>query len=190
MIRYPAPIVLLALLLLLLVPAVALGCSIPIRKVGPVSLRPSELRRPVQHRVEAADWGLDGTHLSSRPLLSQFVIVKGGGAAHGATYGRQSALSIDAYGPDDHGWMYFEDDDPATPACTMVGQLQWQVPRIRVKQTATQVRVAATTQRTVGDRTGCTHGPDKGVRDCPNLARSIVRLTQPLGNRELSFEVW
>jgi hypothetical protein len=61
---------------------------------------------------------------------------------------------------------------------------------VRLKQSRTQVRVSAASQRTVGDRTGCLLGPDHGVRECPNLTRVIIRIAKPLGNRKLVMEQW
>jgi len=174
--------------LLLLVPASALACTIPIRRIGPIELEQGELKRPVYRVVERSAWGVDASWISTTPRLSQFVILQNGRVVHGATYKRQQALSIDAPGPVDGGWLYFNDSDPMTPTCALTGQAEWQLPKIRVRQMATKVRVAATTQRTVGDRTGCILGPDQGVRPCPNLARNIIKLAAPLGERELTFE--
>lgn len=174
---------------MLVAPASALACPIPIRTIGPLNIKPGELVRPVHRPVDRAEWGVDDASVSTRPRLSQFILIRKVGRVHGVTYRAQRALSIDAYGPDDHGWMWFEDDDPDTQPCTLVGQVEWQKPVIRVKQTATQIRVIAVTQRTPGDRTGCTYGPDMGTVECPNLARTIVRLAKPVGSRQLSFEL-
>jgi hypothetical protein len=175
-------------LLAALVPAVALACPIEIRRVGPVDGTRAELVLPTHRTVDRAAWRLDSSWVSTRPRLSQFVVLRGVGTYHGVSFRRQRALSIDAYGPFDNGWMYFDDADPDTPPCELTGQIEWQLPRIRVVQGRREVRIAATTQRTIGNRTGCVLGPDQGVRECPNLKRTIVRLRAPLGNRRLVFE--
>lgn len=173
-----------------LVPAVALACPIPIRRIGPIDESRADLVRPTARIVTRDAWGLDGTWRSTRPRLSQFVVVTDVGTFHGVSFKEQRSLSVDAYGPEDNGWMYFDDDDPATNSCEVVGQLKWQKPKIRVVQGRREVRIAATTQKIAGDTTGCILGPDMGVRDCPNLTRAVVRLATPLGNRKLVLEVF
>lgn len=179
-----------SVLALALVPAVALACPIPIRKVGPLEENRATLVRPVSRIVTRDAWGLDSTWVSTRPRVSQFVQVRNVGTYHGVSFREQSSISIDAYGPFDNGWMFFDDTDPATPTCALTGQIDWQKPLIRVVQGRREVRIAATAQRTVGDRTGCFLGPDFGVRECPNLTRTIVRLAKPLGTRKLVLEVF
>lgn len=85
--------------------------------------------------------------------------------------------------------MYVDDGNPATPPCRLLGQVEYQAPRIRVAETKFLVRVAAFAQKTPGDTTGCVLGPDDGVRPCPNLTRTIVKLKHELGSRQLRFEV-
>ncbi len=173
-----------------LLPAVALACPIPIRKIGPLDESRADLVRPTARIVTRRTWGLDGSWRSTRPRLSQFVVVKDVGTFHGMSFKQQGSLSIDAYGPEDNGWMYFDDGDPATKACEIAGQIKWQKPRIRVVQGRREVRIAATSQQVAGDTTGCILGPDYGVRDCPNLTRVVVRLAKPLGKRRLVLEVF
>ncbi len=171
-------------------PATALACPIAIRRIGPLEGSRSDLIRPTPRITTRDAWKLDSSWMSTMPRLSQFITIKGVGTYHGATFKEQRALSIDARGPFDNGWMYFDDSDPDTKPCELTGQIDWQPPKIRVVQGPRQVRIVATTQRTVGDRTGCILGPDKGVRECPNLTRVIVRLAKPLGTRKLVFEVF
>lgn len=181
---------LLSLLLAVLLPAQALACPIAIRRIGPLDLEHADIRRPVLRTVTRAAWGLDASWASTRPRLSQVVVTTRSGTWYNVSYRRQQALSIDARGPFDNGWMYVDDADPDTPPCAMVGEIEWQAPRILVRQTARSVRVAAVSRRTVGDRTGCVLGPDLGVRECPNLTRTIVKLSIPLGSRPLIFEAF
>ncbi len=173
-----------------LLPAVALACPIPIRRIGPLEESRADLVKPTPRVTTREAWRLDSSWASTRPRLSQFVIVRKVGTFHGVTFKQQQSISIDAYGPEDNGWMYFDDDDPATKPCEVVGQIKWQAPRIRVSQGRTEVRIAATSQRIVGDTTGCILGADFGVRECPNLTRTIVQLNRPLGNRKLVLEVF
>ena len=176
------------LLVLCLFEGASLACPIAIRQLGPIDAVRSDLRRPIQRQGVREDWGKDDSWASVTPRLTQFVRLRGGRNYYGWTYPKQRALSIDAYGPDDNGWTYFSDEDPLTPECQLTGQIEWQLPKISVKQTRKEVRVIATAQRTVGDRTGCILGADQGVRKCPNLARTIVLLKQQLGARKLYFE--
>jgi hypothetical protein len=180
--------VLLAAALALAVPAAAFACTIPIRTIGPLGISRADLRYPVERTVTRARWGIDSSWRAVLPSVDQFVKIRHGVTVHGASYRTQRAISIDARGPEDNGWMYFDDDLDSTPPCALTGKIEWQAPRVRVRQSRTEVRIAATSQRTVGDRTGCILGPDHGVRACPNLTRSIVRLATPLGNRRLVFE--
>jgi hypothetical protein len=173
-----------------LLPAVALACPIAIRRVGPIEGSRSDLVRPVARVTTREAWGLDASWVSTRPRLSQFVVVRKVGTFHGVSFKEQRALSVDAYGPEDNGWMYFSDDDPMTKPCELVGQIKWRPPRIRVVQGRREVRVSASAQQVVGDRTGCILGPDTGLRKCPNLTRTVVRLAKPLGSRRLVFEVF
>ncbi len=187
--RHLAVLTLAAMLLLTaLAPAVALGCTITIRTIGPIEGSRADLVLPVTRTVTRDAWKLDGSWVSTRPRLSQFVSIAGVGKFHAMAFRNQRALSIDAYGPFDNGWMYFDADPNDFDDCALTGQIEWQRPRIRVVQGAREIRVAATAQRTVGDRTGCILGPDKGVRACPNLKRTIVGLAKPVGNRRIVFE--
>jgi hypothetical protein len=173
-----------------LLPAIALACPIPIRRIGPLEESRTDLVKPIGRVVTREAWGLDASWASTRPRLSQFVVVRDVGTFHGVSFKQQNNLSIDAYGPEDNGWMYFDDGDPNTKSCEVVGKLKWQAPKIRVVQGRREVRIAATAQRTIEDPTGCILGPDFGVAECPNLTRTIVRLAQPLGNRKLVLEVF
>lgn len=169
-------------------PAVALGCPIEIRTIGPIDAERSQLQKPLLRTVDRATWGFDRSWVSTQPRLSQFVRVRGLGRFHSVTFPKQQALSLDARGPFDNGWKYFDDDDPDTKSCELVGQIAWQRPRIHVRQGRDEVRVVAVTQRTEGDRTGCVLGPDRGEAWCPNLTRVVFRLKQPLGDRRLVME--
>jgi hypothetical protein len=170
-------------------PAVALACPIPIRSIGPLEESRVDLVKPIGRAVTRDAWGLDASWASTRPRLSQFVVVRKVGTFHGVSFKQQKSLSIDAYGPEDNGWMYFDDGDPNTPSCAIVGQIKWQAPKIRVVQGRREVRIAAVAQR-VANSEGCILGPDLGVKDCPNLTRTIVQLVKPLGNRKLVLEVF
>ncbi len=173
-----------------LVPAVALACPIPIRRIGPIDGSRADVVHPTHRQVTREAWGLDASWASTRPRISQFVVIRNVGTFHGSSFKDQRALSVDAYGPFDNGWMYFDDDDPDTTSCALTGQIAWQPPIIRVVQGRREIRLAATAQRVVGDRTGCILGPDNGVRACPNLTRVIVRLAKPVGTRRIVLEVF
>lgn len=182
-------------ILLALLPATALACPIAIRKVGPIKESRAHLVKPTFRVTSRESWGIDASWRSTEPRLSQFVIIRRTKDSrlrsfHGFTFREQQSLSIDARGPEDNGWMYFDDDDPNTPPCQLTGKIKYQAPKIRVIQGRKEVRVAAISQETVGDRTGCILGPDNGVRFCPNLTRVIVRLAKPLGTRKLVFETF
>jgi hypothetical protein len=181
-------VVLLAAALAFLVPAVAFACTIPIRTIGPLDISRADLRYPVERKVTRDAWGVDTSWRAVLPSVDQFVKIRNGVTVHGASYRTQRAISIDARGPEDNGWMYFDDDLESTPPCQLTGQIEWQRPRVRVRQSSTEVRILAASQRTVGDRTGCILGPDHGIRPCPNLTRTIARLAAPLGNRKLVLE--
>jgi hypothetical protein len=173
-----------------LVPAIVLACPIPIRRIGPLEETRADLVRPTARVTTRAAWGLDETWASVRPRLSQFVVVQDVGTFHGVSFKEQKSLSIDAYGPEDNGWTYFDDGLPETKPCEVVGQIKWQAPKVRVVQGRREVRIAATSQKIAGDTTGCILGADFGVRECPNLTRVIVQLVKPLGERKLVFEVF
>ncbi|MCW2960247.1 MAG: hypothetical protein JWM90_634 [Thermoleophilia bacterium] len=173
----------------LLAPTMAAACTIPIRSIGPLELLRTDLRRPTLHPATRTAWKLDDTWTSVTPELSQFVVTRKVGRHYGVSYKNQLALSIDARGPeDDGGWRYSDDDDPATPPCQITGQIEWQRPKVLVRQTRTAIRILAVAQRTLGDRTGCVYGAELGEVECPNLATVIVRLNAPVGNRRIHFE--
>ncbi|MCW2961661.1 MAG: hypothetical protein JWM90_2048 [Thermoleophilia bacterium] len=178
----------LALAALLLAPSLAAACPIPIRTIGPIKVSAADLRRPILRESTRASWKFDSSWTSVAPRLSQFVKLKGVGRAHAVSFAKQQFISIDARGPEDHGWQYFDDDDPATPSCQLAGKVEWQHPKIRVIETKTEVRIAAASQRVVGDRVGCTYGFEQGTQECPNLTRVILKLKQPIGPRKLYFE--
>lgn len=173
---------------LALFPAIGLACTIPIRTIGPVTAAKSDLQRATYRTVSRDSWRLDRSWVSTRPRLSQFVRVRGLGRFHGVTFPQQQALSLDAVGPFDNGWKFFEDDNPNTPACPLVGKIDWQPPKILVRQLKHQIRVVAVAQRTVGDRSGCILGPDFGVAECPNITRVVYRLRAPVGHRRIVFD--
>lgn len=173
---------------LALFPAVGLACSIPIRTIGPVVAAKSDLQRASYRTITRDDWQLDRSWVSTRPRLSQFVKVRGVGRFHGVTFPKQRALSLDAVGPFDNGWKFFQDERPASPPCGLVGKIDWQPPKILVRQFKREIRVIAVSQRTVGDRSGCILGPDFGEAECPNITRVIYRLKAPVGTRGLVFE--
>lgn len=169
-------------------PATAFGCPILIRTIGPIDGARADLQRPVQRTVARESWGLDGTWVSTRPRLSQFVRMNGVGRLHGVTFPKQQALSLDARGPFDNGWKYFDDDDPDTQPCELAGKIAWQRPRIMVRQGRSEIRVIAVTQRTEGSTVGCILGPDTGEAWCPNLARVVFKLKHPVGKRRVVLE--
>ncbi len=170
--------------------ASAEDCTFPFRKIGPLKLMASELKRPVKHIVTPDTWDLDSSWTSTIPRLSQFVVIKGGKTHFGASPRAARALSIDGVGPPDKGWRYFSDEDPMTQPCEVEGKGEWQAPQVRLQQTRTAVRVSVSTQRTQGDLTGCILGPKDGLLPCPNLTRTTLKLNAPLGNRELAFDYW
>jgi hypothetical protein len=186
--RQLLPTIVVLAAMLVLAPAVAASCVIPIRTIGPLDGGRTQLVLPQLRTVTRDAWGVDESWVSTRPRLSQFVRIRRIGRFHAMSFRRQQSLSIDARGPFDYGWLYFDDGRPDTPACTMIGKEEWQRPRVLVRETATEVRIAAVTQRTVGDRTGCTLGPDHGEAECPNLTRVIRTLKRPVGTRRLVFE--
>lgn len=192
MVRRPRHVAVLAAVLLALaaalLPATALACAIAIRTIGPIDGSRADLVTPVARTVTREAWELDSSWVSTRPRLSQFVRVEGLGRFHAVSFKEQRSLSIDAYGPFDNGWMYFDGNDSDGIECALTGKIEWQQPKIRVVQGAREIRIAATAQRTVGSRDGCILGPDLGVRECPNLKRTIVGLTAPVGNRKIVFE--
>lgn len=180
----------LVLIALLVLPGMAAACAIPIRKIGPVNIGVADIRTPAMTKGGPRPWKLDASWTSVRPRMSQFVQMRNGRRFHGASFSGQKAMSIDAYAPEDLGWLYVEDADPATPPCSMLGRSAWQAPRIIVRETKTRVYVAAASQPTVGDHTGCVLGPDFGVRPCPILTRRIVKLARVVGARKIVFEHW
>ena len=189
MVRQPLQVIILALLLVLAIPVQsAFACSIAIRRLGPVDITKKQLVRPTSAVVDRAVWKRDRSWRDVRPRLEQFVRITGGYTEFGVAYPKQRALSLDAYGPEDTGWMYFDDGIAETPPCTMVGAIEWQLPRISVQQGRTEIHILASSQRTVGNRAGCLLGPDTGVRPCPNLARTVVLLKQPIGTRTIVFD--
>jgi len=187
-------LLLMALLIGLLVPAQALAesCTFPIREIGPLALKRSDYRRPVYRTVTRETWKLEDEWFSSKPWLNQWVKLRGGTRVHGISFKEQRALTVDARTPEyDHVWMYIQDPNPLNGTCTMVGKKEWEKPKFRIRQQSKEVRITATSRRTPGDTTGCLLGPDpalEGKKPCPNLARSIVLLKKPLGDRKLVFE--
>lgn len=182
----------LALALLLAAPSIAGACPIPWRVVGPVKVERLDIRRPVTRTVPRARWGLDASWASTQPELNQQVVTSRGRVYESVSFARQRVIGIDAAAPDSNGWVYGDDDDPATRACAISGQPEWQQPVIRVRQGRRVVRIAAAARRTVGDRTGCVLGGGQDASDwgCPTLTRTVIRLGRPLGGRLLVFEAF
>lgn len=178
------------LIALLVLPSLAAACAIPIRKIGPVNIGAADIRTPVLTKGKPGPWKLDATWTSVEPRMSQYVQIKNGRRFHGSSFSGQKAMSIDAYAPEDLNWLYVEDADPATPSCAMLGRSAWQAPQIFVRETKTRVFVAAASQPTVGDHTGCILGPDFGVRPCPIITRRIMKLKKVVGARKIVFEHW
>lgn len=188
MARRSASLTALTLVFVLLAPSLAGACVFPVRRLGPMDVTQQEIRRPVRRTVDRGAWGIAPGIRAARLTLSQIIVTRGHDVYFGAAYARQRAISIDAAGPDDHGWMFSPDTDPATPPCAIVGHQDWLPPRVRVLQTATQVRITGTVEHTPGDRTGCVLTSALGQSLCPNLTRTTILLKQSIGNRELSFE--
>lgn len=166
-------------------------CTEPIRTLGPVSIKKSDLVRPKARKVQRSTWTLDSSWTSVRPRLSQYVKVRAEGkiyTIHAVTWPNQKTLSIDAYAPEDYNWLYVDDDNPDTAPCQMVGQSAWQPAKIYVREGKTSIAVAAASQHTVGDATGCVLGPDNGVRECPILTRSLIKLKSKVGARTIYFD--
>lgn len=178
------------LVALLVLPGLATACSIPIRKIGPVNIGAEDIRTPVLVKGGPGPWKLDATWTSVEPRMSQYVQILNGPRFHGSSFSGQKAMSIDAYAPEDLGWLYVEDADPDTPPCAMLGRSAWQAPQIFVRETKTRVFVAAASQPTPGNNTGCVLGPDFGVRPCPILTRRIMKLRKVVGARKIVFEHW
>ena len=178
------------LALLLLAPsASAFACApIPIRTIGAIKAVKKDLRYPQRATTTRAAWGLDSTWFAVRPRMEQWVKLKNGLRFYGVSFSTQITPSIDAYGPEDHNWLYMNDKDPQTQDCQMVGQSAWQPPHIWLKENAKTIRVMAASQHTIGDRRGCVLTPESEIRDCPILTRTVQRLKKPVGNRVISFE--
>ena len=179
-----------ALSILLLAPSFASACPIAFRAIGPVTVTRVEVVRPIQRNTRRSVWRLDRTWTSTSPELNQVIVARGGRTYLNATFARQDTLSIDAAAPADGGWLYGDDEDPETPPCALSGQGEWQQPRILIREHAHRIRIAAAARRTVGDRTGCVLGAGQAASDwgCPTLTRTIMKLTRPVGQRQLVFE--
>lgn len=178
-----------SIVIMLLLPGLANACNVAFRTIGPIDVRKSAIERPSFRLGARAAWKLDSSWRATRPELNQDLRVRGGGTYRGASYPKQRALSIDAPAPVDAGWRYGDDADPETPPCEIAGRGEWQAPKILVKETRRTVRIAAASQRTVGDRTGCVLGAGQDEAGCPTMTRSIVKLKRPLGNRQIHFEL-
>lgn len=186
------PIIIAVVLGVLALPAAATAddCVRPFRTIGPLDITRADIRTPSTVKGKRANWKLDATWTGVRPRLSQHVRLKSGKRYFGSSFSAQRAMSIDAYGPEDHGWMWVADSDPKNPPCTMIGRSAWQAPKVFVRETRTRVYVTAASQPATGDRTGCVLGPDHGTRECPLLTRNIVKLKKPVGTRKIVFEFW
>jgi hypothetical protein len=177
-----------ALLACAAVPAIALGCPIPIRTIGPIDAARSDLQQPLQRTTTRQAWGMADVDVSVQPQLSQFVRLRRGGRWHGVTFPRQRVLSLDARAPFDNMWTYEQVDRPDAAVCMMVGKRAWLPPKVHIRQGRSEVRVLATSRRTPGDSNGCELVPPEGERPCPTLTRIAVRLKRPMGTRRLVFE--
>lgn len=185
----PIRIIVATLALLLVTPLdLALACNIEFRVIRAAEIARSDVRRPVERSATSKSWKMDDTWTSTWPQLNQVVSVRRVGKVHGVSFAAQRALSIDALPPGDYGWTYIDDRSPATPPCTMVGSTEWQPPHVFVKETRREVRITAAAQRTVGDPAGCELDRQPLVLPCPNLAQTVIKLDQPVGDRRLVFE--
>ncbi|MCW2955935.1 MAG: hypothetical protein JWO69_804 [Thermoleophilia bacterium] len=178
----------LALVALLVAPSVASACTIPFRKIGPVKISRSDLRKPTFRYATATAWKVRGDFRSVRPRLTQYVVAKGIGKFFGHSYPKQLALSLDARGPDDRRWMFLDDNDPETLPCQITGQIMWTAPEFKVKETKKEVRILAVSYRNPNDATGCHFGFEMGYKGCPNLTRRVLKLKNPVGKRKIVFE--
>jgi hypothetical protein len=181
-----------ALALLLLAPTVsALACPPkPIRTITNLDAGRQDIRRPVPVTSTRAAWGLDTSWHSVRPHVVQWLHLRNGLQFYGSSFSRQLTPSVEAYTPEDRGWLYIQDPESTTQACRMVGQGAWQAPKIVVRETATTVRIMAASQHTVGDPSGCILSPLWGVRDCPVMTTTVQRLKRPVGSRKIQLEVF
>lgn len=178
-----------ALCLLVVAPAdIAFACNVDFRAIKAAKVTRADLRRPVERPASRAAWALDDSWTSTWPQLNQVVRMKRARPLHGVYVAAQQALSVDALPPDDYGWTYVHDRDPATPPCGIVGATEWQSPRIFVSEGRTEARITAASQRTPGARTGCVLNQSADTLPCPNLTRTVIRLKAPIGNRRLVFE--
>lgn len=172
------------------IPATALACVVPIRKIGPVNIKRADLRKPVEQKIaNGRAWKLHPSFVSVRPRVSQYVALRGGGRAHGQTFKRQRKISIDAYAPHDRGWLYVDDMRPDTPPCQLLGRTKWREPSIFVRETKTHIYIAAASRPIPGDHTGCVLGPES-QRSCPVMKRRIVPLKRIVGNRTIVLQYW
>jgi hypothetical protein len=181
-----------AMSLLLLAPTLASACPIGFRSIGPVKVKRVEVVRPIHRRAARTEWKRDTTWTSTSPELNQVIVTRGGPTYVNASFARQDSLSIDAAAPADNGWVYGDDDNEDTPPCAMNGQGEWQPPVILVRENKRTIRIAAVAQRTTGDRTGCVLGGGQDASDwgCPTLTRTIMKLHNRVGNRQLIFETF
>jgi len=179
----------LSLALLLVAPSLGAACTIPFRMVGPLSIERSEIARPISRTTTNSAWGLDATWTGTTTELNQVIRTRARGTHTGVSFAKQRAIPLDAVAPDSNGWTWANDDNPATPPCTMVGQSEWQTPVIRVKEDRSTIRLFAAAQLTVGDRTGCVPWQSDPTRiGCPTLTRTLVQLAKPVGQRQIILE--
>ena len=181
-------IIIAATIVLGAVPSTVLGCTIPFRVLGPISVSSNSLRMPTEGVADRADYGLDESWSSTSPELNQIVHLTDRRQLRGIAYSGQRALSLDSAGPEDGGLRFTHDRNPFTAPCEIAGRAEWTMPRIIVRETATAVRIAAAYRRTPGERSGCMLAPQDEETACPNLARRIMVLKRPIGTRQLVLE--
>lgn len=175
---------LLAALVLVVLPAGAVACVIPIRTVGPVDVVKGDLVRPKAARSTRSAWGLGAEWSSGEARLEQLVRTRRSGTHHGVSFPRQRAISIDAMTPDRYVLRLEDDDDPTTPQCALAGRPDWSDPVVRVRETSTTVHVLAAVRPTPGDRSGCQAATSDDL-ECPQLVRHVVQLQRPVGDRRI-----
>lgn len=165
-------------------------CTKPFRQIGPVKITKADIRTPVNAKGTPKRYQLDATWTNVDLRVSQFVKIKNGPKFYGSSFSDQKAISVDAYPPEDNGWLWVDDADPKTAPCEMLGRRAWQPARIFVRETKKVVYIAAASQPTIGNHTGCVLGPDYGVAGCATISRNIMKLKSRVGKRKIVLETW